>query len=95
MDVEFDDELHTFLLMSSLSESWEISIVLLSNSSVNGIISLNTVRGILLHEKLWRKKSAEKFISDGIMIAKARRGMLDGIKRSLIKYTKGYRLFSL
>ena len=70
MKVNFDDELQALLLMSSLSESWETLVVSLSNSNVNGTISLETVRSSLLNEELRRKGSDLKSVQGEAIVPK-------------------------
>ena len=70
MNVEFDNELHALLLMSSLSESWKTLVASLSNSNANGTISLETVRSSLLNEELRRKGSGMKSIQSEAMVAR-------------------------
>ena len=39
----FIDGLHALLLLSSLSQSWETSVVIISNSTLKGIVTLSQV----------------------------------------------------
>jgi hypothetical protein len=45
MNLKLADEMQAPILLSSLSYSWEILVVLLSNSISNGKITLKKVKG--------------------------------------------------
>ena len=55
MKLIIEDELQTLLLMSSLLDSWETLVVLLSNSAPNGVLQLAMVKDSLFNEETWRK----------------------------------------
>ena len=50
-----DDELQALLLLSSLSDSWETLVVSLSNSALNGKLSLVQVKDSMFNEETERK----------------------------------------
>lgn len=50
MKMIFDDELHALLPLSSLLDSWETSVLSLSNSALDGVISMSQVTSSLLNE---------------------------------------------
>jgi hypothetical protein len=45
MNLELADEMQALILLSSLSDSWETLMMLLSNSISNGKITLKKVKG--------------------------------------------------
>jgi len=54
--MNIDDELQTLLLLSSLLESWDILVVTLSNSALDGKLSMDNVTDSLLNEESIRKE---------------------------------------
>ena len=50
VDMNIDDELQIFLLLSSLPESWDTLVVTLSNSAPDGKLSMYNVTNSLLNE---------------------------------------------
>ena len=50
VDMNIDDELQIFLLLSSLAESWDTLVVTLSNSAPDGKLSMYNVTNSLLNE---------------------------------------------
>ena len=55
--MSLDDELQALLLLSSLPESWETLVVSLSNSALDGVITMSQVTSIVRNEELRRKNS--------------------------------------
>ena len=55
MSMSPDDELHALLLLSCLPESWDTLVVSLSNSTPEGIMSMDMVKATLLNEEARRK----------------------------------------
>ena len=56
MKLELDDEVHALLLLSSLPDSWETLVVSLSNSTPNGVITVNMVENSMFNEEVRRKE---------------------------------------
>ena len=56
MKLELDDEVQALLLLSSLPNTWETLVVSLSNSTPNGVITINMVKNIMFNEKARRKE---------------------------------------
>ena len=56
MKLELDDEVHALLLLSSLPDSWETLVVSLSNSTPNGVITVNRVKNNIFNEEARRKE---------------------------------------
>ena len=55
MKLELDDEVQALLLLSSLPNSWKTLVVSLSNSSPNGVITVNMVKDNMFNEEARRK----------------------------------------
>ena len=56
MKLELDDEVQVLLLLSSLPDSWETLVVSLSDSTPNGVITINMVKDNMFNEEAKRKK---------------------------------------
>jgi gag-polypeptide of LTR copia-type len=52
MKIILDEELQTLILLSSLSDSWKTFVVSLSNSTLNGVVTLAMVNDSKLNEEL-------------------------------------------
>ncbi|RDX90561.1 hypothetical protein CR513_27562, partial [Mucuna pruriens] len=55
MSIKFEDEILRLLLLNSLPESWETFKVSITNSTPNGVVSLQMVKGSVLNEEMRRK----------------------------------------
>lgn len=55
MKLVLDDELQALLLLSSLPESWKSLVVLINNSTPNGVVTLSTVKDSLYNKETRRK----------------------------------------
>ncbi|RDX81115.1 hypothetical protein CR513_38247, partial [Mucuna pruriens] len=55
MGIKFENEILGLLLLNSLPESWETFKVSITNSTPNGIVSLQMVKGSVLNEEMRRK----------------------------------------
>jgi hypothetical protein len=56
MKIVLDEELQVLNLLSSLPDSWKTSVLSLSNSSSNGVVTLPMVKDSMLNEELRRKQ---------------------------------------
>ena len=56
MKLELDDEVQVLLLLSSLPDSWETLVVSLSDSTPNGVITINMVKDNMFNEEARRKE---------------------------------------
>ena len=56
MKLELDDKLHAFLLLNSLLDNWETLVVSQSNSTPNGVITINMVKDNMFNEEARRKE---------------------------------------
>jgi len=52
MKMSLEDELYTLLLFNSLPDSWETFMVYLSNSALDGIVTMSLAISSLLNEEL-------------------------------------------
>ena len=59
MKINIDDDMQTSLLLSSLSDSWETLVVVVSNSTPNEILTMESVKDNLLNEEDKRKEKCE------------------------------------
>ncbi|RDX90166.1 hypothetical protein CR513_28002, partial [Mucuna pruriens] len=55
MGIKFEDEILGLLLLNSLPESWENFKVSITNSTPDGVVSLQMVKGSVLNEEMRRK----------------------------------------
>ena len=57
MKMNIDDEMKASLLLSSLPDSWETLVVIVSNSTPNGILTMESVKDSLLNEQArWKER---------------------------------------
>ena len=56
MKLKLDDEVQALLLLSSLPDNWETFAVFLSNSTLNGVITINMVKNSMFNEEARRKE---------------------------------------
>ena len=59
MKRNIDDEMQSSLLLSSLPDSWETLVVKVSNSTLNEILTIESVKDNLLNEEARRKENVE------------------------------------
>ena len=59
MKMNIDNEMQASLLLSSLLNSWETLVVTVSNSTPNGILTMESVKDSLLNEEARRKEKGE------------------------------------
>jgi len=55
MDIKFDDEVLGLWLLNTLPDSWETFRVSITNSSPDGVVSLENVKSSVLNEEMRRK----------------------------------------
>ena len=55
MGIKSDEEIQGLLLLGSLPDSWEILKTSLSNSTLDGVISMNLAKSSFLNEEMRRK----------------------------------------
>ena len=67
MKIVFDDELQALMLLSSLPESWETLVVTVSNSTPDGVVTMDQVTSSLLNEET-RRKSAGSSHSEAFVV---------------------------
>ena len=66
MKMNIDDEMQAPLLLSSLHDSYETLVVTVSNSTPNGILTMESVKDSLLNEEARRKEKDES--SFGVLV---------------------------
>ena len=64
--MNIDDEMQASLLLISLPDSWETLVVIVSNSTPNGILTMESVKDSLLNEEARRKEKCEFFF--GVLV---------------------------
>ena len=57
--MNIDDKMQTSLLLSSLLDSWETLVARVSNSTPNGILTMESVKDSLLNEEARKKEKGE------------------------------------
>ena len=67
--ISLDDELQALLLLSSLPESWNTLFVLLSNSSPDGKLTMDSIKTSLLNEETRRKEMGSCIHSEAHYVA--------------------------
>jgi len=55
MGIKFDDEVLGLWLLNTLLDSWETFWVSITNSSLDGVVSLENVKSSILNEEMRRK----------------------------------------
>ena len=73
MKLELDDEVQTLLLLSSLPDNWETLVVSLSNSTSNGVITVNMVKDNMFNEEVRRKELGISSNTEALVIERRRR----------------------
>ena len=66
MKMNIDDEMQASLLLSSLLDSWETLVVTVSNSTPNGILTMESVKDGFLNKEARRKEKGES--SSGVLV---------------------------
>ena len=56
MKINLDDEVQALLLLSSLPDSWNMLVVSLSNSALDGKLTPEMVKNSMLNEEARRKE---------------------------------------
>ena len=63
MGIKFDEEIQGLLLLGSLPDSWETFRTSLSNSALDGVISIDSAKSSVLNEEM-RRKTQGSSLSD-------------------------------
>ncbi len=73
--LKLDDEVQTLLLFSSLPDSWDTLLVSISNSTQDGVLTLDQVKEALMNEEVRRKEQSIESESQALVTKKSdRRG---------------------
>ena len=73
MKLELDDEVQVLLLLSSLPDSWETLVVFLSNSTQNGVITINMVKNNMFNDEARRKELGISYNIEALVIERQMR----------------------
>ncbi|KAE8655918.1 NAC domain-containing protein 48 [Hibiscus syriacus] len=63
VEIEFDDEVRALILLSSLPDSWNVTVTAISNSSGNSKLKFDDVIDLVLSEEIRRRESGAYFHS--------------------------------
>ncbi|KAE8711123.1 hypothetical protein F3Y22_tig00110303pilonHSYRG00264 [Hibiscus syriacus] len=66
VEIEFDDEVRALILLSSLPDSWNATVTLVSSSSGNSKLKFDDVRDLVLSEEIRRRESGEASTSSAL-----------------------------
>ena len=86
--MNIDDQMQASLLNSSSPDSWETLVVIVSYSTPNGILTMESVKDSLLNEKARRKEKGES--SFGVLVHE-RQEKLERHERSQSRNPHGFR----
>ena len=59
VEIDFDDEIHTLIVLASLLNSWEAIRMAISNSTGKEKLKYNDIRDLILVEEIRRKDAGE------------------------------------
>ncbi|KAA0051598.1 Retrovirus-related Pol polyprotein from transposon TNT 1-94 [Cucumis melo var. makuwa] len=71
MNIKFEDEIHGLWVLGTLPNSWEIFRASLSNSALNGILSMDLVKSSMLNEEM-RRKSQSSYLQSDVLVTERR-----------------------
>ena len=77
MGIKFDEEIQGLLLLGSLQDSWETFRTSLSNSALDGVISMDSAKSSVLNEET-RRKTQGSSSSDVLITGPMRRNKIRG-----------------
>ena len=83
--IEFNEEVRALILLSSLPESWNATITVVSSSTGNNKLKFDDVRDLLLSEEIQRKESGESSTSSVLHTESRGRNSTRGKGRSRLK----------
>ncbi|KAE8698301.1 hypothetical protein F3Y22_tig00110599pilonHSYRG00009 [Hibiscus syriacus] len=66
VEIEFDDEVRALILLSSLPDSWNATVTVVSSSSGNSKLKFDDVRDLVLSEEIRRRESGEASTSSAL-----------------------------
>ena len=58
MGIDFDDEIKALLILSSLPESWDVTITIVSSSARGEKLRFDDVQNLVLGEEMHKKKKS-------------------------------------
>jgi hypothetical protein len=90
VEIDFDDEIRTLIILASLPNSWEAVRMAVSNSAGKSKLSYEDVRNLVLSEEVRKKDSGETSSSGAALNLEARgRGQERNFVRGRSKSRKG------
>ncbi|KAE8654393.1 hypothetical protein F3Y22_tig00117048pilonHSYRG00173 [Hibiscus syriacus] len=66
VEIKFDDEVRALILLSSLPDSWNATVIAVSSSSGNSKLKFDNVRDLVLSEEIRRRESGEASTSSAL-----------------------------
>ncbi|KAL5810306.1 hypothetical protein ACOSQ4_026874 [Xanthoceras sorbifolium] len=66
VEIEFDEEVRALILLSSLPDSWNATVTVVSSSSGNNKLKFDDVRDLVLSEEIRRRESGEASSSSAL-----------------------------
>ena len=91
MKMNIDDEMQASLLLSALPDSWETLVVTVSNSTPNGILTMECVKDTLLNEEARRKEKGESSFEVLVHEKQERQKKPERHERSQSRNSHGFR----
>ncbi|RDX61371.1 hypothetical protein CR513_60407, partial [Mucuna pruriens] len=91
MGIKFKDEILGLLLLNSLPESWETFKVSITNSTPNGVVSLQMVKGSVLNEEMRRKAQGSSSQSEVLVTENRGRSQKNEREKSRSKSKSRYK----
>jgi len=67
VDIDFDNEIHTLIVLASLSNSWEAIRIAMSNSTGKSKLKYEDIRYLILSEEMYRRDSSKASCSDATL----------------------------
>ena len=61
MEINFEDEIKTLILMSSLSELWDTVVAAISSSRGSDTLKFDEIRGVVLNESIRKREIGNSF----------------------------------
>uniref|UniRef100_A0A2N9FNG7 CCHC-type domain-containing protein n=1 Tax=Fagus sylvatica TaxID=28930 RepID=A0A2N9FNG7_FAGSY len=72
MKIEFDDEIHALIVLTSLPNSWEAIRMAVSNSAGKGKLKYDDIRDLILSEEVRRRDACINNVEDQAFVTKNR-----------------------
>lgn len=89
MKINFEDEAQALLSLSSMPDSWNTLIVSLSNSTLDGKLTLVMVKNSMLNEEAKKKEKGENDASSADAYMAKTHGKNENRERSHARFQQG------